>query len=501
VLKRLVFCVVAIFLGIEAGALVLFNVPVVLNLPVDTWAVGLHWQLLALSVSNLVNPFLPYAYLLFIILGVLAFLLKAFPVTALVSRWRSSRLFCFFRSWCDMVEHSNGENGEPLSSHLPLAVAVLVSVAVSSFFVVITVLPWINPTYRLVSVDAASYYSYIHHMRGLDVNSALNWALRTDRPVFMVFLALLSYVVGPVNLVQFMPALLIPVWCVASVLLLRLFCPVREALIYTALLAPFSVVGLGLLYSGYFANLLAVVLVYAYFILLVKLFNGWSSLVFIALLGVSVLVLFVHLGTWFVFVASLGAFSFLECILVVQNRAVWRSVKWKVAIVGLTIAVGLVCDVVREALVPWSIASFVSSNIAKTFGFINGGFVLSGLRLTADFYLGGVFGLAPIALISIVGFVFMLRLKSVISNLLASWVFVSCVYMLFASDTDVFNRFLFIMPSLVFSGLGLSFIVRSAIGSVNIGRKRGIAEFLIFFFVLLVFLNFALNYIVNLNTL
>jgi hypothetical protein len=163
--------------------------------------------------------------------------------------------------------------------------------------------------------------------------------------------------------------------------------------------------------------------------------------------------------------------------------------------------VGLVCEVIREMLVTWSTASFVSQNVGSTFGFPNVGFVLSGLRSTTDFYLGGVFGLAALVFLSVVGFLFMLRFKSVVSNLFVSWVFVSSVYMLFAAGEYVFNRFLFMMPSLMFSGLGLSFLVRSALGFIHSGYRRVFVEILVLSFVFLVLLNFGLNYVLNLNTI
>jgi len=288
--------------------------------------------------------------------------------------------------------------------------------------------------------------------------------------------------------------------CVVSVLILRAFCPLRDALVYTAVLAPFSVAGLGLLYSGYFANVLAVILVYVYFILLVKVFRGWSSFGFFVLLGVSILVLFVHLATWLVFAVSLGAFLFLEWRIAVRKRDL-GFFKWKFSVVGATIVVGVVCDLVREALVPFSTVSFVSNNVGGTVFLPSGGFIFGALRLTTDFYLGGVFGLVPFVFLSVIGFLFMLRFRSVVTNLFVSWVFVSSLYLLFASGEFVFNRFLFMMPTLVFSGLGLSFSVRFVRGVVHSGYRRVFVEFLLVLFVFLVLINFSLNYVLNLNAI
>ena len=55
--------------------------------------------------------------------------------------------------------------------------------------------------------------------------------------------------------------------------------------------------GLGLIYSGYHANMLALILIFTYVIIFFRLLDKWSSLGFFALLGVSVLVLFSHSWT------------------------------------------------------------------------------------------------------------------------------------------------------------------------------------------------------------
>lgn len=65
-----------IVLFVEFATLVLFNVPAVLNLSPQLSGVALHWNSVELSFSNLAYPFLPYAYLLFILLGVAAFVVR-----------------------------------------------------------------------------------------------------------------------------------------------------------------------------------------------------------------------------------------------------------------------------------------------------------------------------------------------------------------------------------------------------------------------------------------
>ena len=498
--KRLVVGVVLVFVFVEGAALVLFNVPVALNLPVGAWPVAVHWRLVELSLSNLAYPLLPYGYLAFIILGVAAFLVKVAPAAKLPEKWSSARVVQFAGRLRGAVEFCKEQACEPFSGRFPVAAAVVVSFVVSSLFVVVTVLPWLNPTYRLVSVDAPTYYQWLVHMRGLDVNSALSFAFSNDRAAFMVLSYALSNVVAPVTLMQFIPALLVPLFCVVSLLVVRQVCGFREAWVYVVLIAPFSVQGLGLIYSGYFANMLAVIFVYVYFVLLLRVFRSGSSLGVFGLLGVSLLVLFSHSWTWYVLVLSLGAFLFLEWRVAVREDGSWRRFKWKVSVVGASVGVGLVCDLARKLLTSTSASLSVFETAQSSLSFPNGAYVLGGLKLTTNFYLGGVFANGVLVLLCVVGFLFMLSFKSELSRLLVSWVFVGCVFVLFASGEFVFNRFLLLMPSVVFSSLGLSFLVRFGVyGSKGSRSKKLVFELLIFVFVFLFLLNFGLRYVSNMN--
>ena len=124
---------------------------------------------------------------------------------------------------------------------------------------------------------------------------------------FWFWLMLLSFFASPLNVVQFVAALLIVLFGVVSVFVLRLVCSFRGVWVFGVLLVPFSFQALGLIYSGYFANMLALILVFVYVVLFFRVLGSWSSLGFFALLGVSVLILFSHSWTWFVFVLSLVA--------------------------------------------------------------------------------------------------------------------------------------------------------------------------------------------------
>jgi hypothetical protein len=485
---------------VELAGLFLFNAPVALGLKVGL--LGLHWGGVELDFANLAYPFLPYVYLLLVLFGLGAFIFRVFPTwwSWLVSKVRASRL----------VDGLNGvfKTGEGwgvgfLRGRLVVVLAVVVSAVVSCLFVVFTVLPWSNPTGMMVSVDSADYFSWVNHMRSIDFGSAFSFAFSNDRAVFLVLCYALSFVAPTVSVIQFSAALLLVLLSVVSVFVLRLFTKSRKVWVLGALLVPFSFHGLGLIYSGYFANMLALILVFVYVVLFFKLLEKWSSLGFFALLGVSVLVLFSHSWTWFVFALSLAMFLFLEWRLAVDNRSLWGRFKGKTILVISTVGVGFLVDLLRRVLSPVSSSGSVLSTVQSSLGFPNLTYLLSGMSKAVNFVLGGVFANPLLVAFAFVGFLVLLRYKSEVSNFFVAWVFVVCVSVSFAAGDLVFNRALFMLPWVVLSGLGCVFVI-GFVGS-RVGQVEGFRDWrlwvvlLVLGFVFLFLLNCALRFLFNIN--
>ncbi|MGD0449875.1 MAG: hypothetical protein ABSA79_02325 [Candidatus Bathyarchaeia archaeon] len=487
--KRLVLGFVLVISIVEISDLVLVSVPLVFNL--NSGPVARHLAVVELNFSNFAYPALPFAYLFFAGLGIFAFIVKVLPSSKIGERFAG------------FVRHLKGTfqlgNYQPLSCRLPLVLAVIISIVISILFVVFTVLPWVNPTNMLVSVDSPSYYQWLIHMRSIDINSALTFAFANDRAVFLILIYLLSAVISPISVLQFIAALLISLFSVVSLLVLRLFSGFRDIWIFGVLFVPFSFQALGLMYSGYFANMLALIMVFAYFVVFFRALRSWSIFWVFALLVISELILFTHSWTWFVFALSLGMFLFLEWRSAVKKTSLGSRFKLKAIFVAATIVVGLLSDFARKMLFPMSSTTSVFQTVQTSLSYPNAVFLLNGLRQTVNFDLGGVFANQLLIFLMIVGFLFLSTFKSEISNLLTSWIFVASVSILFASADFVFDRFLFLMPSIILSALGLSFIVRFGCGFNGSKRQKYAVEALIVLSVFLVLLNGSLRYLFNIN--
>jgi hypothetical protein len=497
---RVLFGGLLLVLFVELASFVLFSVPTVMGL--EPGVLGLHWGGVELGFASLAYPFLPYVYLLFVLFGLGAFVFRVLPSgwLWLVGRVRGGR----FVDGLNFALESGEDWGFGfLRGRFVVAFAVVVSAVVSCLFVVFTVLPWSNPTGMMVSVDSPIYFNWVSHMRSVDVNSALSFAFSNDRAFFLVICYALSFVAPIVSVIQFAPAFLLVLLSVVSVFVLRLFTSSRKVLVLGALLVPFSFQGLGLIYSGYFANMLALILVLVYVVLFFKLLDKWSSLGFLALLGVSVLVLFSHSWTWFVFALSLVMFLFLEGRLAAGDGGLRGRFKGKAVLVGATVGVGLLIDVLRRFLSPVSSSASALGTAQSSLGFPNPVFLVTGMQKAVDFILGGVFANQLLVVLSFVGFLVLLRFKSEVSNFFVGWVFVVCVSILFAAGDVVFNRALFMLPWVVLSGLGLAFIIRFVGHRVGLaGNFRGWrlwVVLLVLAFVFLVLLNSSLRYLFNIN--
>ncbi len=495
---RLLTCAVLLVAFIEVAVLVLFSVPLALNL--GSGAVGLHWSNVELSFSNLAYPILPYVYLGLVLLGIVALFVRLTPTGWLndIIERRFGKFVRFLNGFFELESDVNGFKF--LQGRFVLVLAVLVSAVISCLFVVFTVLPWANPTNMLVSVDSPSYYQWIIHMRSVDVNSALSFAFSNDRAFFLVLAYGFSYLVGPYSFIQFVSAALIVLFGVVTLLVLRLLIPNRFVWVFGVLLVPFSFQALGLIYSGYFANMLALILVLVYVVLFFRVLNSWSSLGFLGLLGVSVLVLFSHSWTWFVFAFSLLAFLFIEWRAAVRDRSLWGRFKTKALFIGSTIVVGLLCDLVRNLNYSVSLGGSALVTAQSSLSFPNPNYLLSGLRDSVNFILGGVYTNGLLVFLSAIGFLVLVKFRSEVSNFLVAWIFVGCVSILFAAKDFVFDRFLFLMPWTMLSLLGLFVIVRFfgyTLGDCKNWRVIAVLTFLIFVF--LVLLNFSFNYLFNIN--
>jgi hypothetical protein len=114
-----------------------------------------------------------------------------------------------------------------------------------------------------------------------------------------------------------------------------------------------------------------------------------------------------------------------------------------------------------------------------------------------NFILGGIFANGLLVFLAFAGFLVLVRLKSSVSRFIVAWVFVGCASILFAAQSFVFDRFLFLLPWTVFLGLGTFWFVYSCVGQV--GSRRLFWAGLLIVVIILILANSGLGYVFNIN--
>jgi hypothetical protein len=496
-LKGLIFGVISVVLIIEFLSFTFYHVPTALNFGPQPLSAAAQLNIVELSCSNLTYPILPYAFLFFILVSIVSFFGVVAPKqivskmgTIVLERRRLNQVL-------EIIDDYRKISPEFSITRLNIILAVVTSIIISCLFVVFTIIPSSNPTDMLVSVDAPRYYEMITRMRSDDLNSAFSYALSNDRSLFLLVAYGLSFVLGTISVVQFASALLISMFCIVCFFFFKSLVRSSTVCFLGVLLVPFSFQALGLIYAGFYANMLALILVFLYWLVFLKARDARSSIAILSLFGLSGLILFSHSWTWFIFALSLIAFLFLE----------WRSSErlknfgFNAALVGGSITVGLISDFSRGLLSPISSSASVTATVMSTLGIPDPSYILRGMGDSVYFTLGGIYANSLFLFLMLIGFFVFLRIKSTIANFLLAWVFISSSPILFASASLVFDRTLFLLPSGIFAGLGLTFIVRFLAGTqfeVNKSAKI-IRTLVVLGFVFLMLVNFALRYIFNIN--
>lgn len=504
IIKDLMLSAAAVLLLVQVCSLaasIALIAPFVSSLSPSFLAEAHHWILVDQSFADLFYPLLPAAYLFFVFLGLASILVKLNLFQRLLDRTHRQTLCKLIGiSW--LLDIDQKDPDAPfgfLNRRIFLALAILASFAVSVILVIITVLPWINPTFRLVSVDAPFYYQWIHTLRTTNFSGAMTLAFGSDRPLFLVLMYALSWAFSPLTIVQLFPILLLPIFSVFCIWLTKTAGGQRESWIYAAFLAPVSIQALGLIFSGYLANMFGLFFVYLYYAAFLWATQK-SKTAILPLLGVSVLLIFAYPWAWFILALSLLVYLFMQWRAATLNHNLWSSFKTKTFLVGISLLGSVLFDFVRRLLVTASSVVTVSGTVAKNLTFPNPALLWNGMNATADFYLGGAFGSQLLLFLAILGFLWVLKSKSEMSSLLTSWVFVSCLAILFTNSEFAYHKFLFSMPLAVFSSLGLSMIVRFTVKNQSHSKIRIYGSLLLISTVtLLILLCSALRFVSNLT--
>jgi hypothetical protein len=291
------FIIILILLTLEATVRWV-TLPVWPAQPTGDWA----WQIATLEgelfdVLGLVSP---YVAVLLLIWWAVRYLAR-FGASAIESSGRAVRLVGLLRLPKAAIEGE--KRGESVFSKHPYLV-LLLTVALSVFASVYAYLPSLNPGRASVSVDVIFYKQWLGALdaSGSTVQAVVDSFARVsggDRPLTLLLMyALGGLGISNASVVQYIPVLLSPLSVVVVFFSVKSATGDAELSSLSSLVTSFSYLTMVGIYTGFFADWLALTASYGFMALFIRVCRRPSIINTTAAAGLSTAILLFHEYTW-----------------------------------------------------------------------------------------------------------------------------------------------------------------------------------------------------------
>jgi len=309
---------------------------------------------------------------------------------------------------------SNAAKTLKILSHPRLMLAI--SLCVSTLLAFTPYRPDLNPTGSLVGIDSPLYLGWIGQMLARPLPQALQYSfvegLEGSRPLLLVLLYLVASAgISPSQILEYLPMVLAPLLSLSTYVFVRYGNGSSSLAGLTGIFSSVSFYTTVGLWGGYYANWLALVLVYLFLTSLLVFSRSPSKVKYGSTYALSVALLFTHPWTWVL----------ITTVCLVFSITLWRETRNLVHLKSITgiIAAGIILDLVKS----WAFSSrSVAADIATKAP--NAGVLLSFWNSLVDgllFTHGGLLANWLMLGMGLLG-VLVLRFKDWFERLLLLWV-------------------------------------------------------------------------------
>jgi hypothetical protein len=224
-----------------------------------------------------------------------------------------------------------------------LSFAVMLGISIS----LIPHLSTVNPNSEYIGVDSHAYVDWLGQMKKKNINPFyFIFANSGDRPLSLVVLYLFteSVKIDPFQVLEYTPTFLTPLLVTITFLLTRELTANDKISIIAAFLSSISFQTLVGIYSGFYANWIALILGYLGFALIIKYFKTSSKFYLLALAVVLIGVLLAHAYTWGIVISV--AFVFLIVLQILHHYPGKKFI-----LLYLVLASTVAVDLIRSLLI------------------------------------------------------------------------------------------------------------------------------------------------------
>lgn len=339
-----------------------------------------------------------------------------------------------------------------------IAVYLFLCIILAVTITLIPHIPAINPNNQRLGVDTPRYETWLTLMDNQSI-SPINFALKSagDRPLTLLILFFITETTNAdqFQVVEYSPTLLAPLLILVTFFLTRQLTANDKIAVVASVLSVISFQTLIGIYSGFYANWLALVLGYAGFGLLVKCLKRPSKFGLVVLGLLMIGMLFAHTYTWTIMISVAFVFLFVLHALNYYPRK-------HILLLYLVLSSSIAVDVMKSS---WTgsltgLESDVSIGFGHGFGISQFSERLGTLAQTVQTYYGGVY--ANIAILGLVLYWLIRSQPRELTNIFIMIFLSTALIPLFIGDYVLQSRVLYDIP----------FQIPSAISLYYIGRKN-----------------------------
>jgi len=230
-------------------------------------------------------------------------------------------------------------------SHPKLMLAA--SLVVGSLLAFVPYRPDLNPSGTIVGIDSATYVSWISQMLQRPLLQALQYSfvegLDGSRPLLLIPLYLVASTgVSPNLTIEYLPMVLAPLLSLSSYIFVRFGQGSASLAGLTALFTSTSFYVTVGMRGGYYANMLAIIIVFLFLTCLLLFSKSPSALMYGVMFALSVALFLTHPWTWVLVITASLVFAL----------SVWKDTCHSIhlrSIIGIIIS-GVVLDVLKSSV-------------------------------------------------------------------------------------------------------------------------------------------------------
>lgn len=322
----------------------------------------------------------------------------------------------------------------------------------------------INPNHERLGVDTPRYTQWLDNI-GNQTSNPVYFTLKAsgDRPLTLIILFFMktSMKLNTIQAVEYSPLILTPLLILVTFFLARQLTSNDIIAVLAAFLTSFSFQMLVGIYSGYYANWLALILGYFTFGLVLTYLKGHSKFPIVALGLTMTGLLLAHVYTWTIMIAI--TFVFLLVLLLLNYYP-----RKRILLVYLVLSSSIAVDVLKSSWVGSSTGLEADVSVGRSgLGLSQFADRLKTLVDTVQTYYGGVYG--NIAILGL-GLYWLIRcnprdLASIFLLIFMS----SALVPLFIGDWVLQSRVLYEIPFQIPASIAFSFLLKGNHKVVLIG--------------------------------